>query len=320
MTFKFEDASRDGTPLLIGLVGASGSGKTYSALRLAKGIQSVRGGKIVGIDTESKRMSHYADRFTFRRLNFGAPFSSVRYLEALEAAVKEAEGGVVIVDSMSHEHEGAGGYLELHESELDRMAGTDYKKREKMTFTAWIKPAGNRRKLINGLLQMNCAFIFCFRAKEKIKIVKGAEPIPLGWQAIAGDEFSFEMTVRCLLNPNSNGVPDWSPEAFQFGVAKREVAHIPFLPDGRQLDEKVGEDLAKWARGDKPAVTQPLSQIDLDELREEGDKKAEESLAALGKWWTALGAKKQNALGQEFIENLKKQAMDNSAAPPQEAS
>src|SRR5574343_421748 len=100
MTFLFEDASRDGTPLLIGLVGASGSGKTYSARRLAKGIQSVRGGKIVGIDTESKRMSHYADKFTFRRLNFTAPFSSVRYLEALQAAVKDAEGGVVIVDSM----------------------------------------------------------------------------------------------------------------------------------------------------------------------------------------------------------------------------
>lgn len=320
MTFKFEDASRDGTPLLIGLVGASGSGKTYSALRLAKGIQSIRGGKIVGIDTESKRMSHYADRFAFRRLNFTAPFDSIRYLEALEAAVKEAEGGVVIVDSMSHEHEGAGGYLELHEAELDRMAGKDYEKRNRMKFTAWIKPAGNRRKLINGLLQMNCAFIFCFRAKEKLKIVKGGEPIPMGWQAIAGDEFSFEMTVRCLLNPNSHGVPDWSPEAFQFGVAKREDSHIPYLPDGKQLDEKAGENLAKWARGDKPHAPQTLSQTDIDELREIGDKKAQESLTALGDWWKSLGAEKQKTLGKEFIENLKKQAMDNSAAPPQEAS
>lgn len=320
MTFKFEDASRDGTPLLIGLVGPSNSGKTNSALRLAKGIQSIRGGKIVGIDTESKRMSHYADKFTFRRLNFAAPFGSLRYLEALEAAVKEAEGGVVIVDSMSHEHEGAGGYLETQEDELERLAGNDYKKREKVQFLAWKKPAGYRRRLINGLLQMNCAFIFCFRAKEKLKIVKGAEPIPLGWQAIAGDEFVFEMTVCCLLTPGCEGRPDWSPEAFRLGVPKRGTDHVSFLPEGRQLDEKVGEDLAKWARGDKPAATQPSLQIDLDELREIGDKKAEESLAALGEWWKSLGAEKQKLLGKEFIENLKKQAMDNSAAPQQEAS
>lgn len=309
MTFQFEDASRDGTPLLIGLVGASGSGKTFSALRLAKGIQSVRGGKIVGIDTESKRMSHYADRFTFRRLNFGAPFSSIRYLEALQAAVKEAEGGVVIVDSMSHEHEGEGGYLELHETELDRMAGNDYKKRERMTFTAWIKPAGNRRKLINGLLQMNCAFIFCFRAKEKIKIVRGAEPIPLGWQAIAGEEFSFEMTVRCLLNPNSNGVPDWRPEAFQFGVAKREVAHIPYLPDGKQLDEVAGENLARWARGDKPKST-TISDTELNNLKTAGKNAASKGIDALSAWKGSLTADQKRFLGKEFGDELTKIASE----------
>lgn len=299
MTFKFEDASRDGTPLLIGLVGASGSGKTYSALRLAKGIQSVRGGKIVGIDTESKRMSHYADRFTFRRLNFGAPFSSVRYLEALKAAVIEAEGGVVIVDSMSHEHEGEGGYLELHETELDRMAGNDWKKREKCTFTAWIKPSGNRRRLINGLLQMNCAFIFCFRAKEKMKITAGEQPKSIGWQAIAGEEFSFEMTVRCLLQPNCEGKPDWSEDAFKYGVAKREVAHIPFLPDGKQIDEEVGVKLANWARGTNP---------ELDALKIAGKNAANKGVDALTAWKGSLTADQKRLLGKEFGEELTKMA------------
>lgn len=296
-TFQFEDASRDGTPLLIGLIGASGSGKTFSALRLAKGIQSIRGGKIVGIDTESKRMSHYADKFTFRRLNFGAPFSSIRYLEALTAAVKEAEGGVVIVDSMSHEHEGEGGYLELHETELDRMAGNDYKKREKCTFTAWIKPAGNRRKLINGLLQMNCAFIFCFRAKEKLKIIRGQEPIQTGWQAIAGEEFAFEMTVRCLLNPASGGVADWSPEAFKYGVAKREISHVPLLPDGKPLDEEAGVKLANWARGSDP---------ELDALKTAGKNAAGKGNDALTAWKGSLTAPQKLKLGKEFGEELTK--------------
>jgi len=196
------------------------------------------------------------------------------------------------------------------------MASNDWKKRERCTFTAWIKPSGNRRKLINGLLQMNCAFIFCFRAKEKMKIIRGQEPQPIGWQAIAGEEFSFEMTVRCLLNPNSNGVPDWSPEAFQFGVAKREVAHIPYLPDGKQLDEVAGENLARWARGETPKPNQQpavhaISETDIAELHEIGGKKAMESVDALGAWWKALGSDKQKALGKDFIGNLKKIAQDN---------
>ncbi len=264
MTFNFiEHAKRESTPLLIGLVGPSGGGKTKSALRLAAGIQRVRGGKLVGIDTEARRMLHYANEFDLTYLEFGPPFSSLRYMEALKAAAAKAEGGVVIVDSMSHEHEGEGGYLEYHEKELDRMAGDDWKKRERMTFTAWIKPAGERRRLINTILQLNCAFIFCFRAKEKLKIVKGQEPIMLGWQAIAGEEFAFEMTVRCLLPPGANGVPDWSEEAFKNGVPKRGQQHVALVPNGQQLNEDIGERLAHWAKGDAgPSLADALHDIE----------------------------------------------------------
>lgn len=256
MTFKFVDnPKRESTPLLIGLIGPSGSGKTYSALRLATGIQKVRGGKLVGIDTEARRMLHYANEFPMTYLEFGAPFGSLRYLDALRAAAAKAEGGVVVVDSMSHEHEGEGGYLESHEAELDRLVANskssepDWKKRQNQNFSAWKKPSAERRRLINGILQMNCAFVFCFRAKEKLKLVKGQEPIQLGWQAIAGEEFAFEMTVRCLLQPGSNGVPDWSEEAFKHGVPKRGSQHVGLVPDGAQLSEAIGERMAVWAMG-----------------------------------------------------------------------
>lgn len=257
MTFEFvENPKRESTPLLIGLIGPSGSGKTYSALRLATGIQRVRGGKLVGIDTEARRMLHYANEFPMTYLEFGAPFKSLRYMEALKMAASKAEGGVVVVDSMSHEHEGEGGYLEYHEAELDRLIEKseskepEWKKRDKLNFMAWKKPSGERRILINAILRLNCAFIFCFRAKEKLKLVKGKDPIQLGWQAIAGDEFAFEMTVRCLLQPGSNGVPDWSEEAFKNGVPKRGSHHVGLISDGQQLNEEVGERLAKWAKGE----------------------------------------------------------------------
>lgn len=248
-TFQFKRAVREQTPLLIGLIGPSGTGKTYSALRLGTGIVKVRGGKLVGVDTEARRMLHYADKFRFSYCEFGAPFSSARYCEMLKAAAAEAAGGCVIVDSMSHEHEGPGGYLELHEAQLDRMAGDDWKKREKYTFTAWIEPAKQRRRLINTLLQLNCAFVFCFRAKEKLIIRRGQEPLPIGWQAIAGDEFTYEMTARCLLPPGCSGVPDWSTEAFSHGVPKRMADHHAILADGAQLCEAMGEQLAIWAAG-----------------------------------------------------------------------
>ena len=264
MTFAFKDSNdiSGSLPLLIGLIGPSGGGKTLSALRLAKGIQSVRGGLIVGIDTEARRMLHYKSQYQFKYLQFGAPFTSLRYCDALLAAAKEANGGVVIVDSMSHEHEGAGGYLEYHESELDRMAGNDWKKREKCTFTAWIKPSADRTRLINTILQTDCAFIFCFRAKEKLKIMRGSEPIPLGWQAIAGDAFAYEMTVRCLLPPGANGIPDWSEDAFKNHVAKRGNQHIALVPDGAQLNEDIGAKLALWAKGeDAPSFEDWITDI-----------------------------------------------------------
>jgi hypothetical protein len=255
MSFTFRPAAREQTPLLIGLVGPSGSGKTYSALRLATGIQTVAGGKIAAIDTEARRMLHYADRFKFEYLEFGAPFSSERYLDALAAAV--ATGAkTIIVDSMSHEHEGAGGYLEYQSAELDRMAGDDWKKRNAMTFAAWIKPAGARRRLINGLLQLNANFVFCFRAKEKMKLVKvggRTEPVELGWQAIAGEEFVYEMTDRFLLPPGARGVPALDDEAMKTGVPKMPEEHAPIIGNGNQLDENMGAALARWAQGTPPA-------------------------------------------------------------------
>ena len=139
--FVAKPAVRESVPLLIGLMGCSGSGKTFSALRLATGIQRVSGGEIYGIDTEARRMLHYADNFKFKHIQFDAPFGSLDYLAAMRQCV-EAGAKVVIVDSMTHEHTGSGGYLETQEKEMTRMAGDDYAKRERVKFAAWILPAG----------------------------------------------------------------------------------------------------------------------------------------------------------------------------------
>src|SRR5215472_8854158 len=157
--FQAEPAHRERVPLLIGLAGPSSSGKTKSALRIADGIRAVAGGETYVIDTEARRALHYAGEHQFRHVEFKAPFASLDYLEAIRYCVGRG-ASVVIIDSMSHEHEGPGGMLEYQERELERLAGDDYAKRERVKMLAWQKPKAARRELINGLLQLNANFIF----------------------------------------------------------------------------------------------------------------------------------------------------------------
>lgn len=248
-SFNDAPATRESVPLLIGLVSPSGGGKTTSALRLATGIQRVTGGDIGFIDTESRRALHYADKFKFRHLDFGAPFSPLDYLAAIEHYAKKGVG-VVIVDSMSHEHEGPGGVLEMHEAEVKRMAGDDYRKAERVKMLAWAKPKQQRRRMINTILQLPVTSIFCFRAKEKLKIVPGKEPEPRGWMPIAGEEFIYEMTVNCLLPPASNGTPDWNPQE----QGSKQIIKLPeqfrdLFRTRQSLSEDIGEAMAQWAAG-----------------------------------------------------------------------
>lgn len=250
-TFTDVLAVREKTPILVGLIGPSGTGKTYSALRLATGMQRLSGGDIFVIDTEARRSLHYADKFKFRHVAFGAPFSPLDYLAAIEHCLKKG-ARTIIVDSMSHEHEGPGGVLEMHEAALDKMAGNDFAKRNKMTMLAWGKPKQQRRRLINSILQMECNFLFCFRAKEKIRLQPGRDPIALGFQGISGDEWIYEMQLKCLLLPGCDGVPTWQSEM----PGEKQMIKIPsqfrgiFGGKPVQLSEEVGEAIAKWAEGD----------------------------------------------------------------------
>ena len=124
----------------------------------------------------------------------------------------------------------------------------------KTTIAAWSQPKAKRRRLINSLLQINCNFIFCFRAKEKLKIVPGKDPQQLGFMPIAGEEFVYELTASALLLPNANGFPTWNP----IEAGERLMVKLPeqfkelYAGDSWQLNEHAGEVMARWAAGVKP--------------------------------------------------------------------
>lgn len=307
-TFDDKPATREHVPLLIGLMGPSGAGKTFSALRLATGIQSVSGGEIYGVDTESRRMLHYADQFKFRHIEFAAPFGSLDYLAALQHCVGKG-AGVIIVDSMSHEHIGPGGYLLTQDAEVDRMAGDDYAKRDRVKMAAWIRPAALRQRMITGLLQLNCNFIFCFRAKEKTKPVPGKQPLNMGFMPIAGEELLFEMTVNCLLLPKAGGVPAWRSDQVGERLMMKPGQFESILSD-KPLDEKAGVALAEWASG-APAAPPPDPYPAAREAAERG-------AAAFREHWTSLDPAARAAL-KPRVPTLKEIA-EHADAPAEEAA
>lgn len=245
MSFTFRPAKRENTPLIIGIAGPTKSGKTYSALRVATGL--AHGAPVIMLNAEGARGHQYADTFKYLACDLVPPYRYPMY----EAALREAAAqkpGAIIIDSMSHAHDGPGGFLEWHEEELDRMAGTtDFKKRERVNFAGWIKPKAAENAFRYALLEMPCPVLLCMRAKEKVKLVKGQEPIDLGWRPIVGESLSFETIFTVTLPPYSKGVPDLT-------ISELREPFDTLIPKGKALDESLGQTLSAWAKGGTTAV------------------------------------------------------------------
>lgn len=242
-SFMFRPAVRESVGLLVGLSGASGSGKTWSAMRLAKGMAGDK--RFAVIDTEAGRAKHYADSFAFDHGDLTPPFSPARYAEAIAAA--DAAGySVIVVDSASHEHAGEGGILDMQEAEFQRMGGGDNVK-----MASWIKPKGEHKRMVQKLLQVRAHLILCFRAEEKIEMAREGNKTVVrpkvtltgirGWVPICEKNLPFELTASFLLIPDKPGVPN---------PIKLQEQHKPYFPSGSVLTEESGRMLAAWARGD----------------------------------------------------------------------
>lgn len=259
MAYDFKPAVRESVGLLIGLIGQSGSGKTFSAMRLAAGLAG-EGNRFAVIDTEARRALHYAEMFQFDHCELNPPFRPDTYAEAIQAADK-AGYGAIVVDSVSHEWNGEGGVLDWQESELIRMAGDDYKRREIMKMASWIKPKMGHKQMVQRMLQIKAHLILCFRAEEKIKMEKDAngkmQIVPIGWQPVCSKELPYELTVSFLLDADHPGIPK---------PLKLQEQHKKLFPLDKLLNEDSGKLIASWAKGGVPKeATQPASQQPQDQ-------------------------------------------------------
>lgn len=182
---KLNKAKRHQVKLRIGLSGASGFGKTYSALLLAYGMTG-DWSKVAIIDTENNSASLYSHLGDFNVLVLTEPYQPERYIKAIETC-EEAGMSVIILDSITHEWNGKGGCLEIHE----RLGGR---------FQDWAKVSPRHQAFIDKILNSKCHIITSVRRKTdysmdadmngKTRVVKH------GTKEETRTGFEYELTVN----------------------------------------------------------------------------------------------------------------------------
>jgi hypothetical protein len=181
---QLQQASRKNAKIKMAIQGASGSGKTYSALSLAYGLCG-DWTKIAVIDTENHSSELYAHLGNYQVLHVEAPFSPERYIQAIQVCEK-ADIEVIIIDSISHEWEGIGGILAIHSS----MTGNSY--------TNWSKLTPRHNAFVQHMLQSPLHIIGTIRAKQEyILSERNGKQVPekVGMKGVTREGMDYEFTL-----------------------------------------------------------------------------------------------------------------------------
>ena len=222
---EFRKAEKRKAKLRLGITGAAGSGKTYGALLIAKGL----GGKTVLLDTENGSEDLYAGMFDYDVGAIQAPYTIDKYIEGIQQA--ESLGyDIIIIDSLSHAWAGEGGLLE----QIDTIAAGS---RSGNTYTAWRQVTPQHNKLIEKMLNSTCHIIATMRSKTEYVIVENdkgrKEPRKVGLAPVQREGMDYEFGVVFDLGQNHMAT-----------VSKDRTS----LFDGQvfTLSEQTGEKLRKW--------------------------------------------------------------------------
>lgn len=234
---EIKKATRQGIKPLGVLYAESGCGKTFSALLLARGMAGPDG-KVIVIDSENGRASLYADVPIFGgydTIDLQEPFSPARYIEALNLAVN---GGadVVVIDSGSHEWEGAGGILD-QAAEREHRSG-------RAGLHNWKEPKFEHSKFIAAITRSKVPVIVCLRAKYKTRQVKDEK----GKTVIIKDDYTSPIQAEDFIFEAT-----WHGEILPDHSLRLTKHSHPSLkecfPVNKPVELKHGEMIAKWCAG-----------------------------------------------------------------------
>lgn len=196
MTFR--KAERRKARLRLGIVGAAGSGKTFSALLIAKGL----GGKIAVIDTENGSADLYAGATgipEYDVLTLEQPYTVEKYLKGIDEA-EQAGYNVLIIDSISHAWAGEGGLLDQQGKIADSGKGNSY--------TAWRSVTPKHNRFVERMLGCNMHLIATMRAKTEYAMTPGSngkvEVKKIGMAPVQRDGMDYEFTVVFDIDQSHN--------------------------------------------------------------------------------------------------------------------
>ena len=252
----FQRAVREKLWVKIMIGGPSGSGKSYSALRLAKGLAEACGSDIAVVDTENGRIRYYADEFQFDDMQLAAPFTPEKYIDAIDTAVDNGYK-VLILDSSSHEWNWC---LETH----DKMPGNSY--------TNWGKITPRHDAFMEKILQAPCHIICTARGKDVYTLEeKNGKQTPkkVGVGIKQREDTEYNYTVTFNLDQETH-----------IATATKDNTHL-FEGRYEKLTEKDGANIYKWANSGNdpapkkktetppPATTTTDSEFDVEKAHEE---------------------------------------------------
>jgi ABC-type dipeptide/oligopeptide/nickel transport system ATPase component len=290
----FRPAIRTKAKPIIALYGESGSGKTYSALLMARGFVGPSG-KIAMIDTESGRGELYADDIEggYDVLPLDAPFEADRYIDAIKEAEK-AGYGVVVIDSASHEWNGIGGVLTQAEAIEERTGTTG--------LHCWKKPKAQHGLFVLKLLGSRIAIILCLRAKYKTRQVyrNGKKAIVKDdyLSPVQAEDFAYETTVQVEIT-----------REHKIGATKTNALGLgAVFPAGEVIGVKTGQALAAWAGHGAEVVHEDAPEIDSADLLARAQLASEGGADDLQAFWKGC-SKPERAIVSTVIDDLKATAM-----------
>ena len=223
---QLQRATRKKSKLRLNLSGPAGSGKTYSALLMAKGLIG-SWDKIAVIDTENGSASLYSHLGDFNTIDLQPPYTPERYNEAIDACIA---GGIecIIIDSSSHEWSGTGGCIEINE----KLAQSKFKGN---TWSAWSQTTPRHDSFVNKVLQAPVHIITCTRSKMETVMTDDKKVKKLGMKDIQREGWEYELTVSLNIDRDTH-----------MAMASKDRTNLFEGKDPFVITEKTGKAILKW--------------------------------------------------------------------------
>jgi len=240
MTLAFAPAVRTQRKLRLALEGPAGSGKTLTALLIARGIAN--GGKIALLDTEHGSGSIYANDPAYGELKYDAlALDEYKPQLCIEAVRLAAQSGysVLIIDSLSHFWQGKGGVLD----QVNARPGNSFTE-------GWGKvgtPLQN--SLIETIIGSPLHVIVTLRTKSEYVVEKNEHgksvPKRVGLAAIQRDGVEYEFDIVGLMSLEN-----------RMTIEKTRMSSLAGSTIDRP-DSELGAAILLWLNGGAPEAPKP---------------------------------------------------------------